>query len=138
MHQGRRPVKSLGSGTVAEGKASQQGFTLVEVLIAMAITAFVSVLSYQTLSTAITGIESARDASERLHEINRAFTVMSRDIRFLTLFQFHQALRQSRDGLSEIFRCAGDPKGHGGRHHRKLMVALMTTQERRCLKIKLT
>ena len=47
----------------------------------MAITAFVSVLSYQTLSTAITGIESARDASERLHEINRAFTVMSRDIR---------------------------------------------------------
>jgi hypothetical protein len=58
--------------------------------------------------------------------------------RFLTLFQFHQALRQSRDGLSEIFRSAGDPKGHGGRHHRKLMVALMTTQERRCLKIKLT
>ena len=81
MHQGRRPVKSLESGSVAEGRASQRGFTLVEVLIAMAITAFVSVLSYQTLSTAITGIESARDASERLHEINRTFTVMSRDIR---------------------------------------------------------
>ena len=84
MHQGRCPDKSLGSVTVAGGKASQQGFTLVEVLIAMAITAFVSVLSYQTLSTAITGIESARDASERLHEINRAFTVMSRDIRQIT------------------------------------------------------
>ena len=81
MHQGRCPVKSLESGSVAEGMASQRGFTLVEVLIAMAITAFVSVLSYQTLSTAITGIESARDASQRLHEINRAFTVMSRDIR---------------------------------------------------------
>ena len=80
MHQGRCPDKSLGSVTVAGGKASQQGFTLVEVLIAMAITA----LSYQTLSTAITGIESARDASERLHEINRAFTVMSRDIRQIT------------------------------------------------------
>ena len=39
--------------------------------------------------------------------------------RFLTLFQFHQTLRQSRDGLREIFRSAGDPKGHGGRHHRK-------------------
>ena len=38
--------------------------------------------------------------------------------RFLTLFQFHQALRQSRDGLSEIFRSTGDPKGHRGRHHR--------------------
>ena len=63
---------------------SHRGFTLVEVLVAMAITAFVSLLSYQTLSTAITGIESAREASERLHEINRAFTVMSRDIRQLT------------------------------------------------------
>ena len=63
---------------------SYRGFTLVEVLVAMAITAFVSLLSYQTLSTALTGIESAREASERLHEINRAFTVMSRDIRQLT------------------------------------------------------
>ena len=62
-------------------RVAESGFTLIEVLIAMAITAFVSILSYQTLSTAITGIESARDASERLHEINRAFTVMSRDIR---------------------------------------------------------
>lgn len=60
------------------------GFTLIEVLIAMAITAFVSVLSYQTLSTAIAGIESARDSSERLHEINRAFTVVSRDVRQIT------------------------------------------------------
>ena len=55
MHQGRRPVKSIDSGSGAEGRASHRGFTLVEVLIAMAITAFVSVLSYQTLSTAITG-----------------------------------------------------------------------------------
>lgn len=67
-----------------QGRFRRRGFTLIEVLIAMAITAFVSVLSYQTLSTAITGIESARDASERLHEINRAFTVMSRDIRQIT------------------------------------------------------
>lgn len=66
---------------VVPSRSQEFGFTLVEVLIAMAITAFVSVLSYQTLSTAITGIESARAASERLHEINRAFTVISRDIR---------------------------------------------------------
>jgi len=62
----------------------ESGFTLVEVLIAMAITAFVSVLSYQTLSTALAGIESARIESERLHEINRAFTVLSRDVRQMT------------------------------------------------------
>ena len=62
----------------------ESGFTLVEVLIAMAITAFVSVLSYQTLSTALAGIESARTESESLHEINRAFTVLSRDVRQMT------------------------------------------------------
>ena len=61
-----------------------RGFTLIEVLIAMAITAFVSVLSYQALSTALTGIESVRAESERLHEINRAFNVLSRDIRQMT------------------------------------------------------
>ena len=68
----------------ADHRPREAGFTLVEVLIAMAITAFVSVLSYQTLSTALVGIESARAESERLHEINRAFTVLSRDIRQLT------------------------------------------------------
>jgi len=62
----------------------EAGFTLVEVLIAMAITAFVSVLSYQILSTALIGIESVRAESERLREINRAFTVLSRDIRQVT------------------------------------------------------
>lgn len=67
----------------ADRRFANAGFTLVEVLVAMAITAFVSVLSYQTLSTALTGIESARAESERLHEINRAFTVLSRDIRQL-------------------------------------------------------
>ncbi len=61
-----------------------RGFTLIEVLIAMAITAFVSVLSYQALSTALTGIASVRAESERLHEINRAFNVLSRDIRQMT------------------------------------------------------
>lgn len=64
--------------------SSARGFTLIEVLIAMAITAFVSLLSYQTLSTALTGIEAARGESDRLHEINRAFNVLSRDIRLIT------------------------------------------------------
>ena len=68
----------------ADHDSVEAGFTLVEVLIAMAITAFVSVLSYQTLSTALSGFESVLAESERLHEINRAFTVLSRDIRQMT------------------------------------------------------
>ena len=79
----------------ADHRPMEAGFTLVEVLIAMAITAFVSVLSYQTLSTALVGIESARVESERLHEINRAFTVLSRDIRQL-------ANRPIRDEFGQV------------------------------------
>ena len=69
---------------LAKPHSPESGFTLLEVLIAMAITAFVSVLSYQTLSTALAGIESARTESERLYEINRAFNVLSRDVRQMT------------------------------------------------------
>ena len=61
-----------------------RGFTLIEVLIAMAITAFVSVLSYQALSTALTGIASVRAESERLHELDRSLNVLTRDIRQMT------------------------------------------------------
>jgi len=69
---------------MGRARVSVRGFTLIEVLIAMAITAFVSLLSYQTLSTALTGIDSARSESDRLHEINRAFNVLSRDIRLIS------------------------------------------------------
>ncbi len=60
------------------------GFTLIEVLIAMAITAFVAILSYQTLSTALLGIERSREQADRLYEINRSMTILSRDLRQLT------------------------------------------------------
>ena len=58
-----------------------RGFTLVEVLIALAITAFVAAVSYTGLSTVIAGVESARASAQRTHEINRAFMLLSRDLR---------------------------------------------------------
>jgi general secretion pathway protein J len=60
------------------------GFTLVEVLIAMAITAFVSLVAYTSLSAVISGVEGARAQAQRMHELNRAFSVLSRDIRQFT------------------------------------------------------
>ena len=59
------------------------GFTLLEVLVAIAITAFVAITGYTTLSTVITGVDSERKEAARLNEINRALGVMSRDIRQL-------------------------------------------------------
>lgn len=57
------------------------GFTLVEVLIALAITAFVSVIAYTSLSTVMTGVESLQANTDRIYEVNRAFMILSRDLR---------------------------------------------------------
>ena len=57
------------------------GFTLVEVLIAMAITAFVAGVGYRSLTTVIVGVDSLRQESRRLEELNRAFQVLGRDLR---------------------------------------------------------
>lgn len=62
----------------------QQGFTLVEVLIAMAITAFVATVAYTGLSTVITGMESTRDNAQRSYEVSRAWMIITRDLRQFT------------------------------------------------------
>ncbi len=56
------------------------GFTLIEVLIAMAITALVATLSFASLDAAISSVESLRDRGGRITELNRAWNFFSRDI----------------------------------------------------------
>jgi general secretion pathway protein J len=58
-----------------------RGFTLVEVLIALAITAFVSTIAYTSLSTVITGMERTREHAERSYQVNRAWMIITRDLR---------------------------------------------------------
>lgn len=70
------------------------GFTLVEVLIALAITAFVAAISYTGLSTVISGVESTRAVAERTWEVNRALMIVSRDLR-------HFVERPVRDEFGE-------------------------------------
>jgi general secretion pathway protein J len=60
---------------------SARGFTLIEVLIALAITAFVAAVAYTALSTVISGVESTRSTAQRTYEINRALMIVSRDLR---------------------------------------------------------
>ena len=62
-------------------RRSSVGFTLVEVLIALAITAFVSTIAYTSISTVIIGMESTRENSRRSYEVNRAWMIISRDMR---------------------------------------------------------
>ena len=58
-----------------------KGFTLVEVLMAMAITALVAVVAYSGLSAAISGAESLRSASVRAHDIHQTLGLLSSDLR---------------------------------------------------------
>ncbi|WP_439105942.1 type II secretion system minor pseudopilin GspJ [Congregibacter sp.] len=62
-------------------KSGQRGFTLVEVLIALAITAFVAAASYSGISTTLTGAERLRATSERTRDLNRTFALLNRDVR---------------------------------------------------------
>lgn len=75
--------------------ARPRGFTLVEVLIALAVTAFVAAAAYAGLSAVIDGVETTRAVARRTEDLNRAFMILSRDLR-----QF--APRPVRDEFGEL------------------------------------
>jgi len=62
-------------------KPGARGFTLVEVLVAMAITALVAVVSYSALSAALASAERLRVSALRAQEIGQVMAMLSRDIR---------------------------------------------------------
>lgn len=62
-------------------RRQQSGFTLVEVLIAMAITAFVSLVAYTSIATVMSSVETLAVSGDRTWEINRAWAMISRDLR---------------------------------------------------------
>ncbi|ROS01344.1 general secretion pathway protein J [Sinobacterium caligoides] len=59
----------------------QQGFTLIEVLVAMAISAVIGMLSYAALSGNITSMDVAQKHQQRLADLQLFYNVLSRDIR---------------------------------------------------------
>ncbi len=72
----------------------ERGFTLIEVLVASALTALIGVIAYGFLSTALDAQASQQAQADRLNEINLFFTALARDIR--------QAVdREIRDELGE-------------------------------------
>jgi len=77
-----------------------RGFTLIEVLIALAITGFVAAAAYTALSTVISGVESTRNTAQRTYEINRAFMVISRDLRQFIYRPVRDEFGESEPALS--------------------------------------
>ena len=58
-----------------------RGFTLIEVLIAMAITAFIAAAAYAGVSNVLLGAEQLQAAGDRTRDINRAMSLLERDFR---------------------------------------------------------
>ncbi len=61
--------------------ARSKGFTLIEVLIAMAITMLILAGAFMTFSNLISGLEVLRRASGTTHSLNRLWMFVSRDVR---------------------------------------------------------
>jgi len=57
-----------------------KGFTLLEVLIAIAIFSVISLASFTIFDTVLTGEESSKQRTERLNELQRGFLVIERDL----------------------------------------------------------
>ena len=62
-------------------KRSRSGFTLVEVLIAMAITALVAAAAYAGLTNVLNGADRLRATGNRIRDLNRALALIDRDLR---------------------------------------------------------
>ena len=60
-------------------RAEQQGFTLLEVLIAIAIFSVVSLASFTIFDTVLRGDENSKIRSDSQNELQRAFLLMERD-----------------------------------------------------------
>ena len=63
------------------GLRYRAGFTLLELLVALAIFALLSVMAYAGLSTILTANQVLETNMERLSEVQRSVTFLSRDIR---------------------------------------------------------
>ncbi len=62
-------------------KVLSRGFTLIEVLVALSLTVVVSFASYTGVSVGIEGTNQLRVITSRLSEVDRAFGMLTRDLR---------------------------------------------------------
>jgi general secretion pathway protein J len=72
-------MKIVNNNIIRAPKESQYGFTLLEVLIAVAIFSVVSLASFTIFDTVLRGDENSKIRSDRQNELQRAFLLIERD-----------------------------------------------------------
>ncbi len=76
-----------------------RGFTLLEILVAIAILAIISVMAYRSVTEARVSVENAGGHMDRLKEVQRAMNLLTGDFRTL-------APRPIREPIGDGFRAA--------------------------------
>ncbi|MDO3388726.1 type II secretion system minor pseudopilin GspJ [Gilvimarinus sp. SDUM040013] len=64
-------------------RSGYQGFTLIEVVIALAITAVIMTFSYQSFSTASRSAEATSEVMARVNQLDRTWQLLEKDLRHL-------------------------------------------------------
>lgn len=82
----------------------QRGFTLIEMLVSLAIFALIGISAYQVLASASLVTEREQIRSESMHQLDRAFRFIERDLRQVVD-------RPVRDELGQKYALAGSAEG---------------------------
>ncbi|WPC73973.1 type II secretion system minor pseudopilin GspJ [Vibrio porteresiae] len=82
----------------AARRRSHAGFTLIEVLVAMAIFASMSIAAYQVLNQVQRSNDISLERSKRLNEMQRAIVMMDSDFRQIAARQFRTNGKEANEG----------------------------------------
>ena len=89
MHQG---YSMITRAPLLNSLKRQNGFTLIEVLVSLAIFAIMSALAYQALGQTLSNTELLHERVDRVQAIQRTMNMLGRDL-------FQSSPRPVRDGL---------------------------------------
>ncbi len=99
--------------TAAGQRPIQGGFTLLELLVAIAIFALVSVIAFSGLQTTLTTRDLVQEQAERLMQLQRTFTILERDLTQAQARSIRDAFGDPRAAmLSEIGTLEWTRGGH--------------------------
>jgi general secretion pathway protein J len=99
--------------SVVPKKVRQQGFTLLEVLVAIAVFAMLSLSAYQVMSGVQTSDQQSREHNARLQEIQRAMVMMDNDFRQVVARKTRNQGEKASDKLLLTGEYLLDSSSHG-------------------------